>query len=196
MRTEVIEKKIFKFVELSDSAKEKAREWYRNASAHDDWYDFVIDDCKTIAALIGWQIESIGYSGFWSQGDGAHFTGRIGYAKGCYKSVIAYAPNDQELARIAYEWQALQRVHFYKLSAEVSHRGHYQHENCTSFEVYKDDEYTDAAIEESVKEIARDYMRWIYARLESEYNYLNSDEQVDESITANEYEFEENGSVY
>ena len=196
MRTETIVNSIFQFDELSDAAKEKARTWYREASAHDDWYDFVVEDSKAIAALMGWQIENIGFSGFWSQGDGAHFVGDMGYAKGCYKAVITQAPKDLELARIAHEWQDLQRRHFYQLTAQVSHRGHYQHENCTSFEVYKDGEYTDAAIEEQVKEIARDYMRWIYARLEDEFVYLNSDEQVDESVRANEYEFAEDGSIY
>lgn len=196
MRTETIVKSIFQFDELSDAAKEKARNWYREASAHDEWYEFAIEDCKTIAALMGWQIERVGFSGFWSQGDGAHFVGDMGYTKGCYKAVIGCAPEDLELARIAQEWQDLQRRHFYQLTAQVSHRGHYQHENCTRFDVYKNGEYTDAAIEEQVGEIARDFMRWIYSQLETEYEYQNSDEQVDEFIRANGYEFEESGRIY
>lgn len=37
-------------------------------------------------------------------------------------------------------------------------------------------------------------MRWIYRALEAEYEYQDSDGQVDETIKANEYEFEEDGS--
>lgn len=196
MRTETITVKVFQFDELSDAAKEAARQWYRDCSANDEWYDCTFEDCTTVAALMGWTVEHIGFSGFWSQGDGAHFVGHMGYAKGCYKAVIDYAPKDQELARIAHEWQDLQRRHFYKLTARVSHRGHYQHENCTSFEVYKDCDYVDAALEESAAEIARDFMRWIYSQLEKDYNDQNSDECVDESIRDNEYEFTESGKVY
>lgn len=39
----------------------------------------------------------------------------------------------------------------------------------------------------------RAFADWIYRQLETEYDYQNSDEQVDESIIANEYEFTEEG---
>jgi hypothetical protein len=38
-------------------------------------------------------------------------------------------------------------------------------------------------------------MRWIYRQLEREYEWLMSDEQVDESIRINEYEFTEEGKL-
>lgn len=34
----VIEKTIYQFDELTNSAKEKARGWFRTASAHDTWW--------------------------------------------------------------------------------------------------------------------------------------------------------------
>jgi hypothetical protein len=37
-------------------------------------------------------------------------------------------------------------------------------------------------------------MRWVYRRLEAEYNWLQADEQVDESIRCNEYTFDEDGN--
>jgi hypothetical protein len=36
-------------------------------------------------------------------------------------------------------------------------------------------------------------MHWLYDRLRENYDWLNSDEQVDETILANEYEFTETG---
>lgn len=195
MRTETIE--VFQFDELSDSAKEKAREWYRKASANDEWWDCTVDDAKTIGALMGWDIDQVYFSGFWSQGDGACFIGRMGYAKGCANSVKGYAPQDTELHRIAAEWQALQARHFYKVDAKVTKRDHrYAHENTVGFDVYRDDDYASADLEDAVTEIGRDFMRWIYRQLEHEYEWLNADEQVDESICANEYEFTANGSRY
>jgi hypothetical protein len=43
--------------------------------------------------------------------------------------------------------------------------------------------------EEVVIEALRDLARWLYRQLEREYEYLTSDEAVDESIVANEYTF-------
>jgi hypothetical protein len=38
-------------------------------------------------------------------------------------------------------------------------------------------------------------MRWIYKSLETEWDYLSSDEQIIETIQANEWEFDENGNM-
>ncbi len=47
--------------------------------------------------------------------------------------------------------------------------------------------------EESVAEALRDLARWLYRQLEREYEYLSSDEVVDDTIVANEYTFTEAG---
>ena len=187
---------VYSFEELSESAKEKAREWYRNGNLDYEWWDFVYEDAKTIGALMGIDIDKIYFSGFWSQGDGACFEGYYQYKKGSVKAVKEYAPQDKELHQIAQGLVDLQRCYLYSLTASVSHRGHYYHENCTSFDVYdkrRDDGIVGEVPEESLKEFLRDFMRWIYKRLENEWEWLNSDEAVDENIIANEYEFDEEG---
>ncbi len=50
-----------------------------------------------------------------------------------------------------------------------------------------------ADAEEAVIEALRDLARWLYRQLEREYEYLTSDEAVDEAIIANEYTFTETG---
>ena len=196
MRTETVAIKIFQFDELTEQAKEKARQWYRDASQQDEWWDFVVEDARTIGALMGWTIDNLYFSGFWSQGDGACFVGRMGYAKGCSKATKAYAPNDAELQRIAAEWQALQARQFYKLSAVVTKTDRrYCHENTVGFDVYRDGEWSSAETESAVIDIGRDFMQWAYSRLEKEYEWLNSDEHVDETICANEYEFDLEGAI-
>ena len=195
MRT--VETHVFKFDELSEAAKEKARVWYRSGALDYEWWDCTVEDAKTIGALMGFDIDKVYFSGFCSQGDGACFVGGMEYAKGCAKAVKDYAPQDVELHRIASAWQALQARHFYKLTARVTKTDHrYSHENTVSFDVYRDGDYAMADAEYAVKEIGRDFMRWIYRQLEKEYEYLNSDESVDETIRANEYEFTENGSIF
>lgn len=44
-----------------------------------------------------------------------------------------------------------------------------------------------------LRQLMRDFADWMYRQLEAEYEYRMSDEQVDDTITANEYEFTESG---
>ena len=167
-----------------------------------DWWDSVYEDAAQIAKILGIDLRQkpvklmgggtrydpcIQFSGFSSQGDGACFEGTYAYAKGAAKAVRDYAPVDKELHAIADGLQAVQRRAFYRITAGVCHRGHYSHEMCTDIDV----EYTSE--DETVKELLRDFMRWIYRTLEKEYEYLTSDESVDENIRCNEYEFDEDG---
>lgn len=192
MRT--VEHNLYQFDELSDSAKERAREWYRTTLDY-EWWDCIYDDAKEFGKILGIDISEIYFSGFWSQGDGAQFTGEYEYRKGASKEIRSYT-NDEELHRIADDLQEIQRRNFYSITASVYHSGHYYHEYCTTINVY-DSREVDASIdtEESIQELMRDYMRWIYRALEREYDFITSDEIVDESIVANEYEFDENGEM-
>jgi hypothetical protein len=185
----------YTFDELNESAKENARQWYREAFASDEWWDFIA--IATWGKLIGIDIENVYFSGFASQGDGACFTGHYEYAKGATKAIRDYAGTDEALHAIADGLQAIQRRNFYQLSASVSHRGHYSHENCTDIDVSdcRTGNDTDSDTEETVKDLLRDFMRWAYRQLESEYDYLNSDESVDESILCNGYRFTESGHI-
>lgn len=196
MRTETLY--IYKYEELSDGAKAKARDWYRK-NDDNEYSEFVIDDAKEVAALMGWEIDKVYYSGFWSQGDGACFEGIMRYNKGCAKLVKAYT-NDEELNRIAKAWQDLQRRNLYALRASVKHRGHYSHEMCTEFECEDTRSnygwLQNPEAEDDIKEIARDFMRWIYRQLKTEYEYSVSDEVVAENIIANGYEFTADGEIH
>ena len=51
------------------------------------------------------------------------------------------------------------------------------------------------AVEDSVQQYMRDFADWIYAQLEAEWEYQNSDDHVDESIRINGYEFDEFGNI-
>ena len=56
MRTETIE--IYTFDELSDSAKEKARGWWRNGDLDYDWYEPVYSDFVEICGILGFDVDS------------------------------------------------------------------------------------------------------------------------------------------
>ena len=192
--------KLFKYEELDDTAKDKAKDWYRQFVFADscDW-EFVFEGAVQAANILGIDIDhrrgsrepAIYFSGFWSQGDGACFEGSYRYAKGATKKIREYAPQDTELHRIADELQDIQRRNFYKLYASIEHRGRYYHSSCTSVSVeHKADPYRDIGdTEDDITQLMRDFADWIYGQLEKEYEDQCSDNVVEESIIANEYEF-------
>lgn len=223
---------LYQFDELSDAAKEKAREWYRSGQLDYDWWDSVYEDALRMAEILGieidyryhpasgrpgskgWKEPKIWFSGFSSQGDGACWEGSYRYAKGALKKLQSEAParyqyckpdgtlewteskGNTELHRIARTLQKVQARHFYKLVATVSHRGRYSHSGCMDIEVEHDeDRYRDLGdAEGEIKDLLRDFADWIYRRLEEEHDWLLSDEQVEDSIRANEYTFNERGN--
>ena len=204
---EIIETTVYRLDELSDTAKTKARAWYRDGGFDYDSYDAVYEDFQRIAEILGIRFKTrtvrlygggsrreprIFFSGFWSQGDGACFEGYYSYRKHSPSEIRSYAPLDTTLHGIADALQAVQQRNFYQLRAEATHRGHYYHEYCMSISVTRDSPtYQDmtADAEEIVIEALRDLARWLYLQLEREYDYLTSDEVIDEAIVANEYTF-------
>mgnify|MGYP000976801418 FL=1 len=201
---------VYQFDELDEKAKERAREWYRQGNYDDTfWSECVIDDAKEIGTHMGMDIDNIYFSGFWSQGDGACFEGTWRASDVKADKLKEYAPQDKELHRIVSGLADLAKE-YPEGCFTVKHRGHYSHSACTSFDVelpreqkeeleYDSPEYKALQIklnedEDALIELARDFMDWIYRTLEKEYEYLNADEQVDESIRANEYEFFQDGT--
>lgn len=208
---EVIETTVYRLDELSDAAKDQARAWYRDGGFDYDWHDAVYEDFQRIAEILGIcfktrtvrlmgggsrQEPRIFFTGFWSQGDGASFECLYAYRKNASVDIRSHAPLDTTLHGIADALQAVQRRNFYQLRAEASHRGHYYHEYCMAISVTRDsatwqDMTSDA--EDVVTEALRDLARWLYRQLEREYEYLTSDEAVDEAIAANGYTFTADG---
>lgn len=200
----ILEKTVYKFDELSDKAKEKARDWYRQFvfSDSNDW-EHVYSDAAAIAELMGIDIATRGkhnepiiyFSGFSSQGDGACFEGSYRYKKGSVKAVKDYAPQDTELHRIVKTLADIQRKNFYRLYATMSHRGPYYHSGCMSVNVEdSENQYRDIGdAENEITQLMRDFADWIYDQLEKENDYQSEDETIDENIRANEYEFDEDG---
>jgi len=199
----VMETAVYTFDELDDDAKEKAREWFRGYIEHqpDDLADY--DDWQAVAGILGIDFDTrrnsrepaIYWSGFCSQGDGACFTGTYRYAKGAPAKIRAYASKDTELHGIADRLQAIQRKYFYKLEAQITQSGRYCHSGTMTVNTeYAGDRWRDIGdAGDDIQNEMRRFADWIYSRLEAEYDYLNSDEYVGESIRAMEYEFTESG---
>jgi hypothetical protein len=208
---EIIQTSVYQLDELSDDARDRARAWYRQAGFDHDWFECTYEDFGRICAILGVDLETapvrlygggmrqkpcIWFSGFWSQGDGACFEGRYRHARGASRTIRDYAPDDGKLHRIADALQTIQRWNFFQLHADVRRRDRYCHEYSMAISVERDSptyQGMTADAEEVVIEALRDLARWLYRRLEREYDHLTSDAAVDEAILANEYTFTDTG---
>lgn len=206
-------KTAYHFDELSDHAKENARQWWRDLEQQDFDTEYVIEDAQRIGAILGIELAThpvklmgggtryeptVYWSGFSSQGDGASFEGRYAYAKGAHKLIRKEAPQDKHLHAIADELLAIQRKVGYSIEARATQgvgSNFYSHSGTMRVEAWDTrDEYRDiGTAEEDVRQALRDFADWIYHQLESEYEWRMADKQVDDAITANEYDFDENG---
>ena len=147
----IVETPVYDFTELSDRAKDKARNWFRKRSTMtggqrlrrlpadlpDPWrharHNHRPPDGQRTR-----QKPCIWFSGFWSQGDGACFEGRYAYAPRAPLRIRDYAPRDTELHRIADALQALQKPNFYQLTASFRKTGQYSHAYAMTFDVDRD----------------------------------------------------------
>jgi len=183
---------------------------YRDINTqHTEWWDCTYDDFKSDMSLTGIDVAKMMFSGFWSQGDGASFTGRITDVK-----------LFMEHHKIADFQPTVMRLLSYggNIDLTVEQTGSYSH-YCHEYTVRVFNPHSDefwlvlptgdplrtavaeqwdkelntelSALEEAATEIIRDDCRSLYWRLEEEYEYLTSDDAVWEAIQNNDLETEE-----
>lgn len=214
--SDVIDKTEFTYDELSESAKERALDETRSQEYHYDWWDCIYEDAVCIGALMGIRIDThavktnrgreyqetcIFFSGFCSQGDGACYTGHYSRpAHDVVKAITEYAPQDEELKRIAEGLTVLQVTARMKygghVSAIVTTSGNYSHSGTMSVEVDFHEDVRDLPTDDIVTDLTqllRDFADWIYKQLEAEDEYIHSEEYIVEGFKANENLFDEDG---
>lgn len=179
--------------ELTPEARARAIENNRDWNIYDDWHEYTIDDFAQCAAAIGFTVDprkGVRFTGFYSQGDGASFSGRYEYTPEWRSKLAAHCPTESDLYSIGEELERLATSGGVD-SAAVTADGRYCHEMTMRAECWTGedgDESTDAATAEFL-DAARDLARWLYRRLEHEHDYLCSDDAVEESLAANAMEF-------
>lgn len=201
-RVKVTEQTVFKFDELNDSAKEHARDWFRQGTESDYYSECVINDAVEIGKMMGIEFQTspvklmngtTKYDPkiYWDLGNGGGvaFSGRYRYVKGSAKKVKSHAPKDTELAFIVDGLTRAQKAHGYQIVVDSTSTGYdtrLQFDEVTEFE--------DAHVC-TVQEMLKRFADWIHTQLQNEYEYVYSAEYVDEGIKANEYEFTEDGHI-
>lgn len=163
---------VYQFDELpSETAKENARNWYRQGVFDFEWWNSTYED----AANIGLQIDEFDLDrnkrvkGRWTTGPkGLHPASGIASANLILKEHGDSCETYKDAAA------------FLKSVAELD-------ENAEDFEDKLDDLDT-----EFLKTLCADYAQL----LQNESDYMQEDSQIDDNIRANQYEFDENGKRF
>ncbi len=168
MRT--IETKVYTFDELSEAAKEQARNWYREAG-FDGWYESTYDDAENIGLKIkAFDLDRRAYVK-------AEF---LHGALECAHAIEKEHGETCETFKTATEF--LKERDSIVDQAERDENG----DVCNNYDLDQD---LDACEAEFLKAISEDYR----INLQREWDYVNSNESIDENIRCNEYEFTEDG---
>lgn len=156
-------KEVYLFDELSEKAKDRARDWWREGALDYDWWESTYED----AERAGLRIEEFDLD------RNRHVKGELLVsAEASIKAILKEHGKDCDTYKMAMQFKA--RLAILKLSGIESENYEQELERFT-------EEYTQALCEE-------------YASiLQAEYEDQLADEQVDEAIRINEYEFTEEG---
>jgi hypothetical protein len=150
--TEETEQTEFSYQELDQRAKYKALQWFSESLDH-EWWEHIYEHAKAGGPERGFEIEDIRFSGFWSQGDGASWTGSVNI-----KEFLDYhlKEDNPDFGRY-FVLQALiaENQDWVALRTNVNRRGfHYVHDNMMYLESisYSNLECLDADDEERLQE--------------------------------------------
>jgi hypothetical protein len=192
---------LFEFDELEEKIQDEIVEKSNDINVYSDWYECVYEMWKGKPAQIGFEDVEIQFSGFWSQGDGASFTGSISWDRNV-EFIRALKLDAPEIKRLIWYIQhGKTDISIYVV--RTSH--HYAHARTVEARVDIDGVYSenldlDERVEKAVKLLRDEFADWLYQTcqeiyhdLEKEYEYLTSREAIVETIKVNEHLFTAQG---
>ena len=173
MRT--IETTVFTFDELSEEAKQRAIQDYRNKDVYwYDWWECIYDDAKNV----GIKIKHFDTGRSWDIG--------IEFIESAYDAAEKIMKEHGQTCE-TYKTAAQFVKDWAELVAKYS-------DGIKLDKVAEDNEWEfDQEADELEEEFRRDIGHDFLILLQKEEEYLNSDEAISETIEANEYEFTEEG---
>ena len=189
-----------RWLALSKERRGKLLEKYRDVNVEDDWWDYLFEDFVEQLTEVGItadthevklmngktrQDPNIYFSGFWSQGDGAYFEGRV---SDWPKFLATLGKEDWVFWAYEYDWTASSvnsRGNNMSVSSEldVPENPHDEEEDPLRFHawnvIYLPPSEADlAALETEIASKFEELASKLYIDLEAEYDYQTDDEQV------------------
>lgn len=188
-----------KFEEWDEPTQKKILDKHRDINVeYNDWYDCEFEFWKEKLNGLGFEEVEIAFSGFWSQGDGASFTGKVNIIKWIEVN------NPTKFKRL-YNLLKSGSLYVYDNTLKKDRWYNYVHWNTTSLylHIYENDNIDRPNIRNLIDQLYDDVLshhqqlnKEIYRDLENSYDDQVSDEAVEETLRINEYEFDENGKIW
>ncbi|MBQ3569564.1 MAG: hypothetical protein IJA20_02700 [Methanocorpusculum sp.] len=203
--------KLYQYGELSEEAKERAREWFLSDYPEYGWWEFVYEDVDVLARNISLIIkphtsrnmrgetiakpgfnfdldrQELIYQGYYVYDKTWKDKCRHEYSKDVFK-------RDSALSKFLRAWEekilALQKPAFYGITIDVDCQ---RSINIDVHNVY-DREITDTQLRQ-VEELIELFNDHVLDMLQREYDYITSEAYAEEMIIANAYEFTEDGTI-
>jgi hypothetical protein len=228
-----MEQGTYTFDQLSDKLQKEAIEANRDINVYDDWHEHVIDGFQEDLGEMGVGDVEVEYSGFYSQGDGASFTGKVeDMKKFLVKTLGMTEYSDEELGELPDSIKEKVEGFIDSLTIAFNRKygSRYSHENSCQTDSwceildnsFYDEEYPEGKIyatrlkrfglenpvymdiENEVEKIEKTAEEWrlekcgeLYSSLEKEYDYLQSDEAIAETLESigTEFKVDEEGEL-
>lgn len=205
MRTETIE--VYKFEELSEEAKKKAREWYKDGMNNDFWIEssMISESMVELAKERGFEFEGkrgVSWDLSYCQGDYVGLQDAELSKEKMHEIVLAKLNDDEKSMFTFLTSNGYMRVYG---KTDYHHYYHQQYNIEVEAVDYPENELTEAImdtfierIEEVAEEALKSYVEDFCYELKrggyEEIDYYYSDEYIDENIINNEYEFTKDGA--
>ena len=224
---ETIEKQSYSIQQLIEldqhEAVEKIKQWWYEHGAEYEWWDCTYESFKEEGYELGFLVGKMNFSGFYSQGDGACWSGQI--------DIVQWlrAHTSDSIARDA--WIQLINEDFAEKHIPIGFNGHHSHsgtmsvaywENLLNADLEGDDVFlfkdsifkgmhykdllniitssdfpykSEADIAEAIEQSAKDYADELYKQLREEYEYITSTENLIEMCDINDWKFNNEGEM-
>jgi hypothetical protein len=209
--TTTIEIEAFTFQELSKQAKQEV---ITQLAPEYDWWDNTYDHAKELGEAKGFEIQNIHFTGFWSQGDGACWVGRVDLVKwlelnkpedpkahilsalvenGWVDKYLGISTHNSPYAHSNIMQRSAVGI-AYEDEDDVLTEGMFTGANVRNLMESMPDAYADDIADEVIDD-AKSFADDIYRMLRDEYEYLCSEEVIAELCDANEYLFNKKGEL-
>lgn len=188
---------VYTYDELNDTAKQKVLDEYLNFRIAELDLDHVKEDFKTICAYMGITLKED------KRGHLDIYTGNLDYRTACDSTfegsyecnlnaqalIEAYAPEDETLSNIAKNLDALQAKYDYRITGNIRIDGVTAEMSDSELQLHACDLYDFIGQMKLLK-------RWLHEAFCNAYEDATSTESMIRDITANGYEFYDNGSLF
>jgi hypothetical protein len=203
----IVEK--YKYAELSDEAKAKARDEHRESVEHDwspriDEFDEVLGqlgfdvdthDVQTYGGKLK-QVPTIHWQVSYCQGDGASFEGYWHARTLNVGALLEDRPTDEDLRGIGARLMLLfmQQPESY-CRVDTSAPGSGVRINDVTFDGVEPEEEPYIAFERTMKEIVKDIGQWMYRQMRDDYEDQTNDAYIGEWLAESDHDFDEDGHI-